>query len=49
MLASLLDGLAVQATLGDPEVAPERMLTLTLESAGRLLGIDLQITAINEQ
>lgn len=41
VLASLLDGLALQATLGDAQVPPERMLELALESAERLLGVDL--------
>ncbi len=41
VLASLLDGLALQATLGDAQVPPERMLVLALESAERLLGVDL--------
>lgn len=41
ILASLLDGLAVQATLGDPEFPPERIRELTLETAERLLGTEL--------
>jgi AcrR family transcriptional regulator len=41
LLASLLDGLALQATLGDPQVTPARMRELMLESAERLLGAEL--------
>lgn len=41
LLASLLDGLALQATLGDPQVSPERMCELVLETAERLLGAEL--------
>lgn len=41
ILASLLDGLAVQATLGDPSVPPEQMRSLTVEIAERLLGTEL--------
>lgn len=40
-LASLLDGLAVQATLRDPSVPPEQMRSLTVEIAERLLGTEL--------
>ena len=41
VLASMLDGLAVQATLGDPAVSAERMRDLTLRSAELLLGCEL--------
>jgi AcrR family transcriptional regulator len=41
VLASLIDGLAVQVTLGDPAVSPERMLARSLEIAERLLQADL--------
>lgn len=41
LLASLLDGLAVQATLGDPQVGSDRVRQLSLEAAGRLLGVEL--------
>lgn len=44
-LASLLDGLALQATLGDRQVPPDRMLELVLEAAERLLGADLEVPA----
>ncbi len=44
-LASLLDGLALQATLGDPQVSPDRMLKLALEAAERLLGVSLEVPA----
>jgi AcrR family transcriptional regulator len=42
VLAALIDGLAVQVTLGDPVVSEERMLRHTLEIAGRLLGAELE-------
>ena len=42
VLASLVDGLAVQVTLGDPAVSPERMLARTLDIAERLLQADLE-------
>ena len=42
VLASLIDGLAVQVTLGDPAVGPERMLARTLDIAERLLQADLE-------
>jgi AcrR family transcriptional regulator len=38
LAASLLDGLALQATLGDPEVAPERLQQLTIDAVERFLG-----------
>jgi AcrR family transcriptional regulator len=41
LLSSLLDGLAVQATLGDAAVQPARMRELTVEIAERLLGAEL--------
>jgi hypothetical protein len=37
-LASLIDGLAIQAILGDPEATPERVRRTCLEMAGRELG-----------
>ena len=41
IIASLLDGLAVQATLGDPGITPERMRDLALSAAELLLGCEL--------
>ncbi|MQA75274.1 MAG: TetR family transcriptional regulator [Solirubrobacterales bacterium] len=41
ILASLLDGLALQATLGDPQVAPAQMRDLALEIVELLLGSEL--------
>jgi hypothetical protein len=41
ILASLLDGLAVQATLADPAVSRERMRELAVEIVERLLKIEL--------
>lgn len=41
LVACLLDGLAVQATLGDPAVGPARMASLALGLAGAELGCDL--------
>ncbi len=41
ILASLLDGLAVQATLGDPDFPPDRIRELTVEIAERLLEAEL--------
>lgn len=41
ILASLLDGLAVQATLGDPGFPPNRIRELTVEIAERLLEAEL--------
>ncbi len=41
LLASLLDGLALQATLNDRQVGPQRMRELSLDAAGRLLGAGL--------
>ena len=45
LLSSLLDGLAVQATLRDPDVARERMLRRTLEMAESLLDCELGASA----
>src|SRR3954454_13430473 len=42
VLASLIDGLAVQVTLGDPDVSKERMLARALDIAERLLQADLE-------
>lgn len=41
VLASLIDGLAVQVTLGDPAVTKERMLARLLAIAERLLDAEL--------
>lgn len=41
IIASLLDGLALQATLGDPSIAPERMRDLAVGTAELLLGCEL--------
>ena len=41
VLASLIDGLAVQVTLGDPAVTKERMLARALEMADSLLDCEL--------
>jgi AcrR family transcriptional regulator len=41
ILASLLDGLALQVTLGDPGFRPGRMCDLALKAADHLLGSDL--------
>jgi AcrR family transcriptional regulator len=45
LLGSLLDGLAVQATLNDPDVARERMLRCALEMAESLLDCELGAAA----
>jgi AcrR family transcriptional regulator len=45
LLASLLDGLALQATLHDPEVSRERMLRCALELAESLLECELGAAA----
>jgi AcrR family transcriptional regulator len=45
LLASLLDGLAVQATLHDPDVSRERMLRCALEMAESLLDCELGAAA----
>lgn len=44
-LAALIDGLAVQVALGDAAVGAERMRTVCLEVAGRLLEAELELTA----
>ena len=44
ILASLLDGLALQVTLGDPGFWPERMRDLALKAAEHLLGAELSTT-----
>jgi AcrR family transcriptional regulator len=41
IIASLIDGLAVQATLGDPAVSSERMRDLTVHVAELVLGAEL--------
>ncbi len=41
IIASLLDGLALQATLGDPGISPERMRDLAVGTAELLLGCEL--------
>ena len=45
VLASLIDGLAVQVTLGDPAVTEERMLARALDIAESLLGCELGAAA----
>jgi AcrR family transcriptional regulator len=45
-LASLIDGLAVQMTLGDPGVDVERMRGLALGAAGLMLGCELAAGAL---
>jgi AcrR family transcriptional regulator len=45
VLASLIDGLAVQVTLGDPDVPKERMLRCVLEIAESLLDCELGAAA----
>ena len=45
LLSSLLDGLAVQATLHDPDVPRERLLRCTLEMAESLLECELGAAA----
>ena len=45
LLASLLDGLAVQATLHDPDVPRERMVRCALEMAESLLDCELGAAA----
>jgi AcrR family transcriptional regulator len=42
VLASLIDGLAVQVTLGDPDVPKERMLALVVDMAERLADTELR-------
>jgi AcrR family transcriptional regulator len=41
LLASLIDGLAVQVTLGDPDVPKERMLARVVDVAEKLLATEL--------
>lgn len=41
-LATIVDSLAVQATLGDPRVSPHFMLDTCVECATRLLGTELE-------
>ncbi len=41
IVAAVLDGLAVQVTLGDRGTSPERMRDLTIRSVGLLLGCEL--------
>jgi AcrR family transcriptional regulator len=41
-IAALVDGLSVQATLGDPEVPAERVLEVGMEFAEQLLGAELR-------
>ena len=45
VLASLMDGLAVQVTLRDPAVGSQRMLAMIVEVAERLLDADLEAAA----
>jgi AcrR family transcriptional regulator len=45
IIASLLDGLAVQATLGDSGITPERMRDLALSAAEPLLDCELGAAA----
>ena len=45
LLSSLLDGLAVQATLHDPDVARERMIRCAFGMAESLLGCELGASA----
>lgn len=44
-LAALLDGLAVQVTLGDREIDGEHMVRIAVEMAGQLVGADLALAA----
>jgi AcrR family transcriptional regulator len=44
-IAALIDGLTVQAALGDPEVSVPRLTETVLSSAERLLGADLPARA----
>jgi AcrR family transcriptional regulator len=44
-IAALIDGLTVQAALGDPEVSVPRLTETVLGSAERLLGADLPAKA----
>ena len=49
LLGSLLDGLAVQATLHDPDVARERMLRCALEMAESLLDCELGARGLRDR
>jgi AcrR family transcriptional regulator len=49
VLASLIDGLAVQVTLGDPDVSKERMLARALDIAERLLQADLEPSSLRRE
>jgi AcrR family transcriptional regulator len=42
LLASLIDGLAVQVTLGDPDVPKERMLARVVDVAEKLIATELE-------
>ncbi len=44
-LSGLMDGLGVQVTLGQPDVAPERMIGICLALASSELGCELRATA----
>ena len=44
-LSGLMDGLGVQVTLGQPDVAPERMIGICLGLASSQLGCELHATA----
>jgi AcrR family transcriptional regulator len=48
VLASLIDGLAVQVTLGDPAVTKERMLARARDIAESLLGCEMGAAAYTE-
>jgi BetI-type transcriptional repressor, C-terminal len=37
-LAALIDGLAIQVVLGDPDVTPERMFELCMQTCAAELG-----------
>lgn len=43
-LGALIDGLTVQAALGDPEVSPARLTETVLDCAQRLLGVTLPVS-----
>ncbi len=45
-LASLMDGLAIQLALSDPDMTPARMTDLWLESASLELGAELRLAEI---
>jgi len=48
-LSGLMDGLGVQVTLGQPDVAPERMISICLGLASSELGCELRPTAGGER